>query len=172
MNCVNKGLVPKIVYTTYNNFVDSFILNDFGVPCTLLFPTQKTQCLNCYYDSQNNRSSNSYNGTGPQPFTFGVCPWCNGVGFKEIPVTKKIQLRIYFHRKNWIKISEMINVPDGAVQTIGFLTDLPSILQAKQIIINSDQVGYTQSLYELHGEPVTSGFGNDRYIAAIWKRSS
>ncbi len=165
------GLVPQSVFDTYNSVVDSLISTDLGINCLLIYPAQRTSCANCIYDTLSNKSSNQYNGSGPEPFTFGVCPWCGGVGYTEVQQTENIKLRIYYSRKYWIKINAMINIPDGTVQAIGFLSDYPKIMQAQRIQINSDQSGYGNWAYDLHGEPTTHGFKHNRYLVSYWKRA-
>lgn len=165
------ALVPQAVFDIYKTVVDDMINSSFGVNCKLIYPAIKVSCGNCVYDTMNNRSSNIYNGTGPVPFTFGICPWCDGLGFKETPQTEIIKLRIYFARKNWIKVGPMINIPDGSLQALGFLSDLPKIKQAQQMEANSNQSGFGQMLYKLYGEPTPYGFRNDRYLVSIWQRA-
>ena len=166
------GLVPQELFDAYDYFVDDMINSSFGVNCKLIYPAIKTTCINCIYDTFNNKSTNIYNGTGPQPFTFGICPWCNGLGFTETPQTETIKLRIYYAHKHWVKLASMINVPDGTVQACGFLSDFPKIMQSQKMLINSDVAGYSNFIYKLWGEPVTSGFSNSRYLISMWNRSS
>lgn len=164
------GLIPQEVFDAYNTVVDSMINEDFGVNCKLIYPPIKTSCDNCVYDTLNDRSSNQYNGSGPMPFTFGICPWCDGLGFKETLTTDIIKLRLSFSRKNWIKIGPILNIPDSSLQALGFLTDLPKIQKAKKMEANCDQSGYGSVIYNLSSEPTTYGFKNNRYIISMWHR--
>jgi hypothetical protein len=163
--------IPQTLFDVYNSFADDFINLNFGVNCTVFLPSLKVQCDNCVFDTINNKSSNMYLAGGPIPFTFGVCPWCDGNGFKEIPNSSVIKMKVYFSRKNWIQIVPNINIPDGSVQTIGFLSDLPKIKAAQFVRINSDVAGYINYDYTLFGEPFPHGFKQNRYFIAYWKRS-
>ncbi len=166
------GLVPQEIFDGYNYFVDDFISTSFGVNCKLVYPPLKTNCANCIYDTMSNKSTNIYNGSGPQPFTFGVCPWCGGLGFTESVQTETIKLRLYYSPKHWIKIHPLINIPDNTIQAIGFLSDLPKIKQAQTMIANSDQEGFGNCIYDLLGNPVTTGFKHNRYLISMWTRAS
>jgi len=117
------------------------------------------------------RSTGTYKTGGPAPFTFGVCPWCGGKGFKQELETETIKLRVYWDRKSWLKIGVPINIPDGSVQAIGFLTDLPKIKKSQKIILNSQQSAYIKWEYTLFGEPIPHGFKRDRYIITYWTRA-
>ena len=62
----------------------------------LFFEDIASQCGNCVYDMVHKTSSNKYNGTGPKPFTGGICPSCKGCGTVKIPKSSPIQCTV-----NW-----------------------------------------------------------------------
>lgn len=163
--------IPQTIFDTYNSIADDFINNNFGVNCILEYPPKETACDNCVYDSINRRSSNRYKTGGPIPFTFGICPWCDGAGFKQIPVSTTIKMRIYWSRKDWVKIGIPVNIPDGAIQTIGFMSDLSKIKQAERVLVNSDISNIMQWEYILLGEPIPHGFKYNRYFLAYWSKA-
>ena len=159
------------IFDKYNDFVDDFINSNFGVDCILQYPPKELACINCIYDVKSKKSTNKYKTGGPISFTFGVCPWCNGRGSKQDIATDTIKLRVYWERKSWLKIGIPLNIPDGAVQAIGFLSDFPNIKKAQKIILNSTQSGYANWEYTLYGDPMPHGFKRNRYIITYWVRA-
>ena len=162
--------LSSTIFDKYKEFADDFINDNFGVNCTLEYPPKELACINCIYDMKSRKSTNKYKTGGPIPFTFGVCPWCGGKGFKEDIVTETIKMRVYWDRGSWVKIGIPLNIPDGSVQSIGFLADFPKIKQAQKVILNSDQSGINVWEYSLYGEPVPHGFKRDKYIIMYWTR--
>ena len=102
------------------------------------------------------------------------CPYCNGKGYKANETTEDITLRIYWNKKFWVDIGIPIDVPDGAMQTISYMTDLEKINKAKYIIPNYDGIEkYDQSRYERAGSSYPQGFKQNatKYIVTFWTRS-
>lgn len=59
-----------------------YLREDIGdiIYVTLRKDTNQTQCNNCLWDIEAQRSTGVYNGTGPKPFTNGKCPVCKNTG--------------------------------------------------------------------------------------------
>ena len=57
------------------------------------------------------------------------------VGHKAVETTEDITLRIYWNRKFWVDIGIPIDIPDGSIQTISYMTDLEK-KEAKYLIPN------------------------------------
>jgi hypothetical protein len=164
--------IPSGIQTIYNEIADEFINSDLiGSDCTVVYPSIKEACVNCVQNTFGGSTPNVYRHGGPAPFNFGPCPVCGGSSFKETENTDTVRLRIYWSKKDWQSIKVPIQVPDGAVMTIGFLTDLPKIEQANEIILVAEQTMYKNWRYMLASEPFLHGFGKDRYFMAFWKRS-
>jgi len=164
--------IPSGIKEIYNEFADEMINNDLiGQDCTLIYPPKKEPCPNCVSNTFGGSSANVFRTGGPMPFNFGNCPMCGGSGFKETEITASIRLRIYWNRKEWKNIDIPVQVPDGAVLTIGFLTDLPKIEQANEIILIDKQSTYKNWRYVLAGEPFPHGFQKDKYFMAFWARA-
>jgi hypothetical protein len=89
--------------------------------------------------------------------------------FKTVENTEDIKLRVYWNRKDWVKVGE-IDIPDGAIQTIGYLSDFTSINKAKALIVNSDIDGYREYRFIKAAEPFPWGFKQDRYMVCFWTR--
>lgn len=164
-------LVPDEIFQKYRDVVDEFTNTTFGINCRLEYPPKEIACINCIYDVQNKKSTNKYKTGGPIPFSFGICPHCNGRGFKPEIQTDIIKLRVYWDKKSWLKVGIPLNIPDGMVQAIGFMSDLPKIKKSQKAVLNSDQEGHNSWAYKLSGEPIPHGFGRDRYVITYWERA-
>ena len=172
--------IPQAVFDKYNEFADDFINSNFGVRCNLIYPFKKIQCPNCVMSSFRG-GTNVYRTGGPLPFTFGPCPLCAGEGFQREEATPEvIKLRVYYRPKDWVKVSfptlhgeqgdVPFQIPDGTIQVIGFMSDLPKVERADKIQVNIDQDGYKRWTYQRLGEALPHGFKQDRYFICFLKR--
>lgn len=164
-------IIPNGLYDLYHSTVNDFINYNFGQTCKIIYPDKLTVCPNCIQDTFTGKSANKYKSGGPQSFTVGVCPWCNGDGYLKTEKSDTIKLRIYHARKDWVRIPISIEIPDGTVQVFGFMTDLPKIQMSNKILLHVDAEGYTRQFYRLLGEPYPHGLGpTRRYFIAYLKR--
>ena len=163
--------IPASVFTTYNEAVLLFTRTG-----TLVYPEKREQCPNCYMDTMGtrNRSISNYRSGGPYPFERGMpCPYCNGKGYKAVETTEDITLRIYWNRKFWVDIGIPIDIPDGSIQTISYMTDLEKINKAKYLIPNYDGIEkYDNGRYERAGSSYPQGFKQNetKYVVTFWTR--
>ena len=130
--------IPSSVFDTYNEAVLLFTRT-----ATLVYPEKKEDCPNCILDTMGtgNRSISMYQPGGPYPFERGMpCPYCGGQGYKAIESSDEITLRIYWDRKSWINVGTPIEIPNGSIQTIAFMTDLPKIEQCKFMLPKYDGI--------------------------------
>jgi len=164
------ALIPDSVFTTYKQFADDFISDNFGVNCKLVYPEKRIVCANCVTSPMPGASKNVYRNGGPAPFSFGLCPMCGGEGYSSEETTETIKMRVYFNPKDWVKVAN-VNTENAMAQTIGFIYDMPKIARANYVILNSDQDGYKEWKFSLLREPLPHGFKRDRYFVAYWQRS-
>jgi len=164
--------IPSSVFNTYNEAVLLFTRT-----ATLVYPEKREQCPNCYLNTMGtrNKSVSVYRTGGPYPFERGMpCPYCNGKGYKAIETTEDITLRIYWDRKSWVNIGIPIDIPDGSIQTIAYMTDLPKIEKAKYMIPNYDGIEkYDKGKYEKNGPSHPQGFkqNDTKYVVTFWNRT-
>jgi hypothetical protein len=138
----------------YYDVCDDLLASEFtSKACTLNYPPEKEICPNCKVVKLASGSSNVYKTGGPYPFTTGFCPYCGGVGYKEVPNTESIRLRIYWNKRDWNKVLPQIQIPDAEVMTIGYLTDMNKCQKADSILLVSDQAHLMQYRFALAGEP-------------------
>jgi len=164
--------IPSSVFDVYN---EAILL--FARSATLVYPEKKEDCPNCIMSTMgtSNRSVSIYQPGGPYPFERGMpCPYCGGKGYKAIENTDTITLRIYWDRKNWVKTGAEINIPDMAIQTISYMTDLEKINKAKYLIPSYDGIEKydTSARYEKAGVSFPQGFKQNttKYVVSFWTR--
>ena len=123
--------LPSGVFDDFNSAVD----NIWARPITLVYPEVREECPNCTYNGF--RSNGIYKSGGPYPFTDGgLCPWCEGAGYKMIETSQVISARIYYSRKDWVKVGAQVQLANAAAQIIAKITDLPKLQQCKYCIPN------------------------------------
>jgi hypothetical protein len=155
--------IPSIVFDTYNKIVDYLLDNDnFSRVCTIYYPPIKEPCTNC--PKLAGTSTNVWQGGEPAPFSFNSCQYCGGKGFREKEVTETIRLRIYWQKRDWVKIGN-IAVPNATCQVIGYTTDLPKLMTCKFINLISEEHAVEKD-YKLAAKPFLHGFGKSRYFIA------
>lgn len=163
--------IPQAVFDQYNAVMDDFITDNFGVNCRLSYQALQVECPNCIVDLIGHKSSNLYKSGGPQPFNDGmICPYCNGEGFRLDTPEEVVKVRVYWTKKEWLKLGDNVNIPDGSVQVIGFMTDMPKFKRANHCHILSDQIGANDYKFALSAEVFPWGFKKNRYFVGYLTR--
>jgi hypothetical protein len=169
-----SGIISQDLKDLFVNLIDSLLeTTALTQPCRFIYGgTKFEQCPNCSFNASTGKSNNLYVPGGPISFSHGLCPVCNGAGRKEIPITEDdIYMGIIYDHKKWLPMGFTPTSPNTSIQTISSITLMPKIKRAKEIIVNTDIETYVRQRYVIDGEPQPYGFGNDAYIATIWKRS-
>src|SRR5690606_1809544 len=99
-------------------------------------------------------------------FTDGICPYCGGIGHTEVAVTETIRLRLYWNKRDWIKLASNIQVPEAAVMSSGFLSDMDKCVSCERAVFINEQSELTKYTFSLASEPFPHGFGKDKYFIA------
>jgi hypothetical protein len=147
------------------------IIDDLGINCKIVYPPKDSECPNCIFDRDSNRSSSIYKNGGPISFdNFSVCPVCGGEGRLYTEQTEAVKLRVYWNRRDWVKTETTIVSPDGFVQIIGYMSDLIKLRKAKELILNSDLQDIQELKYSLTGELQPWGFRHNRYFVGYLQR--
>jgi hypothetical protein len=155
--------VPQSVFDKYFDVIDS-TFNIFGVTCQLV-SIQKVEKI--VYNPNNNipdRNTINDHRRGGGDRNRGT------VTIVETEVLTDIKLKVYWDSKQWIGITKDIVVPDGTIQTIGLMTDLPDVLKAKELIVHKGIKEYKEMRFQRQGEHIPMGLKQDRYFACFWKR--
>ena len=163
--------IPSGVFDMYNEAVLLFTRT-----AKLIYPEKREQCPNCYMNTMGtrNKSVSIYRPGGPYPFERGMpCPYCNGKGYKAVEASDDITLRIYWDRKSWYNVGIPVDIPNGMIQTISFMSDLQKIEQCKYMIPNYDGIeNYDKAKYERNGSSFPQGFRQNttKYVVTFWNR--
>ena len=154
--------IPSDVFSKYEEFADAMIA-DFGVACKLVYIEQVQEITESVPRAKQRRTMDIQDRNDPAGFARGSDT------YKTVENTENITLRVYWNKKDWVKIGDL-NLPDGAIQTIGYLTDLTKINKAASLIVNSDNDGYREFRFVKAAEPTPWGLQKDRYCVCHWKR--
>jgi hypothetical protein len=154
--------VPQSVFDKYFDVIDSTFAI-FGVTCQLVF----TEMEKIDYDSDNNipdrNSINIHHGGGGHIDR-------GEESYREVEKLEDIILKVYWDSKSWIKVGGNVVVPDGSIQTIGKMTDLPQVLRAKELIVHKDIKNYGEIRFERSGAHYPMGLQQTKYFACFWGR--
>ncbi len=161
--------IPQEVFDLYNETVVDFIDSNFGVDCTIIYKPNRIQCINCEYNPLTKSSSGVYKSGGPISFNGTICPYCDGAGYKLDSSTDTIKLRVYYNKKDFLRVGLPFAIKDGMIQTIGHITDMPKLLRSQEMIANSSVEGYSIYRYVLSGNITPWGLGPDKkFCIAYW----
>lgn len=153
-------MIPSGIFSIYYNVCDEILNNNYlSNLYTVYYPPIKQSCSNCNTGYFGGVSKNVYKHGGPAPFT-GSCPLCGGNGYRELESTDTLRLRVYWSRKDWIKISN-IDISQAQVMIIGFKTDINKIERMNEIELNGR--------YRLLSKPQSHGFGDRYFIAYLYE---
>lgn len=167
------SLIPDDVFNDYYTICNELLTNTHtSSACTIVYPPRRDVCPNCTVVKTAIGSSNIYKQGGPYPFSQGLCPYCSGQGYQEVAESESIRLRLYWNKKDWIRIGNKIQVPDAQLMTIGAIENMVKCQTSQYILIPSDQTGVNLYKFALAGEPFPHGFGKNTYFAAYWKRDA
>jgi len=155
--------VPESVFDKYFDVIDS-TFNIFGVTCQLVSIEKKEVIV--YNPDNNIPNKNTINDhrRGGGTHNRGTKT------IKEVEVLTDIKLKVYWDEKSWVKITSDIAVPNGSIQTIGFMSDLSKILAAKSLIVHKDIKDYKEIRFQRTGEHIPLGLKQNRYFACFWER--
>ena len=157
--------VPQSVFDKYFDVIDS-TFNIFGVTCQLVY-IEKVEEISVSYDNYPTHNSISAHKRGPGVPAFRR----EDTVIREVEKTEDITLKVYWDNRSWIKVGKDIVVPDNSIQTIGYMTDLPKILRAKELIVHKGIKDYGELRFIRSGEHYPVGLKQDRYFACFWERT-
>lgn len=154
--------VPESVFDKYYEVIDA-TFNIFGVTCQLVSINKVEEIVVPNNNIPEKNSINSHRVRG------GDYERQSKI-IREVEVLKDIKLKVYWDMKQWVGVGGNIQVPDGSIQTIGFMKDLPEVLKAKALIVHKDIKDYKQLRFERMGEYTPMGLRQDRYFGCLWRR--
>ena len=154
--------VPESVFDKYYEVIDA-TFNIFGVNCQLVSINKIEEIVAPNNNIPEKNSINSHRVRG------GDYERQSKV-IREIEVLRDIKLKVYWDMKQWVGVGGNIQIPDGSIQTIGLMKDLPEILKAKALIVHKDIKDYKELRFERMGEYTPMGLRQNRYFGCLWRR--
>lgn len=151
------------VFAKYFEVADWFINSNFiGQECTVVYPPIKVACTNPQHEvvGLGNIGIAAFGG----PTTYS-CEYCSNTLTIEQESTATIRLRLYWERKNWIKIGT-VGFPDADCMVIGFMSDLAKFNNAKEIVFSKNEIEWRMTSA---CKPFPHGFGKNRYFVGYLK---
>jgi hypothetical protein len=151
----------------------SDLIDQLGKDCRLVYPPSMRNCDNCTPDTIGRKSTNRYRDGGPMPFSVGTCPMCNGTSKVATENSEVIRLLCDWSPSQYtIAKPGNIRIPDGYVETKGYVKDLPKVKKCQEMILQTDIEPYCRYKYTLAGEPVDSGnIVQGKFFVCLWRRS-
>ena len=154
--------IPESVFDKYYDVVDS-TFTIFGVTCQLVYVEKVEVISNTFDNIPENRSVNAHRRRGGdykrQTKTI-----------KEVEKIEDIKIKVYWDSKSWVKAGGNIVVPDNAIQTIFFASDMGKIVRAKEMIVHKDIKDKKEMRFQRFGEPFPMGLRQNRYFGCFWER--
>jgi hypothetical protein len=164
--------IPQAYWNLYNQTVTDMIDKHFRTVCKIVYGNNRLECPNCYVNPIIGNSTNEYKAGGPQPFSNSVCPYCNGIGYIVNQSSEEVNVRAYFSKKDFMKLEIPANVNDSTIQIITYLTTMPKLQAAVEIIVNTQLDNYAHYRYTLAGEILPWGLGPDKvFCVSYWNRN-
>lgn len=155
--------IPQSVFDKYYEVIDS-TFDIFGVTCQLVSIDKVEEII--YNPDNNIPEKNSINAHRLRDGNYDR----SHKTIKEVETLTDIKLKVYWDSKQWINITGAIQVPDNRIQTIGFMSDLPKILNAKALIVHKGIKDYKEMRFQRAGEHIPMGLKQNRYFACFWDR--
>lgn len=168
-------LTPEIRQIAQDGIDD--LIDQLGKECKLLYPPITTPCPNCVYDPVQKKSTGKYKSGGPFPFTVGTCQVCRGLGMLTSTPNDgnddKIIVLCEWNPRKFINFPGGIQIPRGALQTKGYLTEVGKVFRARRIQVQLAIAPYRTYIYNLVSEPIDpSNIVPNRYFVCLWEREA
>ncbi len=156
--------IASAIFDKWREFGEYLLTDDnFSCDCILNYPPIPITSSSTSSNSLSGNPGNVFQTGQPAPFNFGENPYEGGETFKDNTTTQTIRLRVYFDKRNWIKIGN-IALPAGAIQVIGKMADLAKFKSAISVKIFNSKAAVNMT-YRLEGEVILHGFGKTFFIA-------
>ena len=156
--------VPQSVFDKYFEVIDS-TFTIFGVTCQLVF-IEKIEEISSSYDNFPTHNSINAHRRGPGHPAFVR----SSTVLREVEKTEDITMKVYWDSRTWVKTGSDIVVPDGSIQTIGKMPDLPKVLRAKELIVHKGITDYGEIRFQRTAEHIPLGLKQEKYFACFWER--
>lgn len=151
-------LIPQCALDSYKSITDCLI-DEMGISCKLIYPKVETTTVSVP-DIKEQRTL--------QPMSAPYGFKHDSVDYKITEITDTIKMLVYWSEKDFRKLGN-VNVPEGGMMGITYLSNLPKI-QKSSFIIPFDSAALPEYRFVLAGEPRIYGLTNE-HLLTIWKRN-
>lgn len=155
--------IPESVFDKYFDVVDS-TFTIFGVTCQLVLTETVEVDSGGPANVPTNKSVNAHKKKERQ---FSR----NDKIVSQKEVLQDIKLKVYWNKKDWVRLPSDMVVPDNGIQTIFFATDLKDIMRATSLIVHKDIKDSVEMRFVRSGEPFPMGLRQERYFGCFWERA-
>lgn len=155
--------LPAELRTTINSVFDEMI-TEWGKDCLLIYPVKQVVC-SC---------GGNFRASGNKVTKISsTCSLCNDSGFREEETTTVIKMSVIDNPANFSnKFPRNMQIPDGTIETKGFVADLPKVMQATHLIVQPSVDIGIQWKYSKFSEPKDIyNIAQNRYFYLHWTRS-
>jgi len=153
--------IPSKIFDKYNEVIDCTI-NDLGVVCQLVYVEQVEIIDDSYDNIPDNNSINAHRRRTDQYER-------SDRNYREVETLENVQMKVYFNRKDFAKVAGNIVLPEGAIFTVFWRSDLPKVLQAKEMIVHQAIKDDIEIRMKMVGAPFPYGFLKNRYMGCYWE---
>jgi hypothetical protein len=162
----------SFVVPIYQENIDALI-DQLGKNITAYIGEVSTDCPNCDYDPVRKASSGRYTSGGPIPFVNGTtCPYCSGKGKTITNVTSSFKGLVKWNPRDFNRLDLQINESENICRLKTFLSDIPNLMRAKYIVIDTAAQGTLGNKMYLLRKPIPIGLQESRYAVSYWREGS
>jgi hypothetical protein len=168
----NVFAISEGVRTIARNVLDD-LLDQLGKNCKLVYAPAQEPCADCLAPAGGPAGATWVTG-GPAPLPgAGLCPACGGTGLRAVESSETIKMQVANRpAKFWVPAPANVQVPAGTIQTKAYLTDLPKIRRAEEMVLQPELAPLIAWRYRRDGEPVDAGnIVQGRYCYTLWQRA-
>lgn len=128
--------IPESMKAKYKQLANDLIDYNVGITCTLYYPPKRVECSECSTGQVGGGSAGKFDHGGPNFYPNSKCNNCDNLGYKEVPQTDTIKLRVYFSPKDFVKIGNH-QLNDETIQVIGKMSDISKFEKAQEVKITT-----------------------------------
>jgi len=149
------------------------LITELGKDCLLVYPPLPVLNANSAVDSVGQKPGNTWTTGAPIAGRDLAFPQAGGSGYAAQETTDTVKMGVAWDLKSfWIKPAPGVVLPEGTIQTKFYLTDLPKVMKAREMILQPSVQSKIRWRFVLDSEPRDlSNIIQGRYLIANWKRA-
>lgn len=149
------------------------LVTEMGKNCLLVYPPTSVTCDNCQsIPMPGNRVTYHWKTGGPIRFpNGGVCPACNGQGYRAEEDSETIRLLCAYKADGFLRPAPGVDVrvPNATLRVRCYLTESPKLNRADHLVYQVDASPYSLAKFRMTSKPVDeSNIVQGRYAVSYW----